>query len=276
MTVSNYRSTRLSAMALLASAATALALTTTAYADGHTAAFSDMEFDAEVNLNASEMIGSRVYVSEMDLSDGSLPPEGERQWDDIGEIHEIVLTRSGDVGSVIVDVGGFLGIGEREVAIDMSQLQFVSDGEDADEYFIVVRASVAGVEDAPEYRGRDVEMEADAGTQDAEGRMRLTAPAVTRDGYEPADMEQLTSEMLTGARVYGSEDEDIGEIGQLLLTDDGMIDRAVIDVGGFLGLGEHHVAVTMEELTILQNDGDVRVYIDATQEALEAQPEYEG
>ncbi|MEX3013954.1 PRC-barrel domain-containing protein [Gymnodinialimonas hymeniacidonis] len=276
MTVSNNRLARLSAMALLASAATALALATTAYADGHTSAFSDMEFDAEVNLNASELIGSRVYVSEMDMSDGMLPPESEREWDDIGEIHEIVLTRAGEVGSVIVDVGGFLGIGEREVAIDMSQLQFVSDGEDADEYFIVVRASVAGVEDAPEYRGTNVDMEADADMRDADDRMRLTAPAVTREGYEPADIEQLTSEMLTGARVYGSEDEDIGEIGELLLTDDGMIDRAVIDVGGFLGIGEHHVAVTMEELTILQSDGDVRVYIDATQEALEAQPEYEG
>ncbi|WP_299869914.1 PRC-barrel domain-containing protein [uncultured Roseobacter sp.] len=276
MTVSNHQYIRSSARIFLASAATALVLAVPAYADGHTSAFSDMEFDAEVNLNASELIGSRVYVSEMDMSDGMLPPENEREWDDIGEIHEIVLTRAGDVGSVIVDVGGFLGIGEREVAIDMSQLQFVSDGEDADEYFIVVNASVAGVEDAPEYRGADMETEADADMRDADERIRLTAPAVTRDGYEPAEIEQLTTEMLTGARVYSAADEDIGEVGELLLTDDGMIDRAVIDVGGFLGLGEHHVAVTMEELTILQSDGDLRVYIDATQEALEAQPEYEG
>ncbi|SIT08389.1 PRC-barrel domain-containing protein [Roseivivax lentus] len=274
MTSSKHRLTRSLTVAMLASAATALALTSVAYADGHTAAFSEMEFDAEANLNASALIGSSVYVSEMDMSDGMLPPEGEREWDDIGEIHEIVLTRSGGVDSVIVDVGGFLGMGEREVAIDMSQLQFLSDGEASDEYFIVVRSSEAGVADAPEYRGANGEMEANAGKRNSDERMKLTAPAVTREGYEAANMEQLTTEMLTGARVYGSEDEGIGEIGELLLTDDGMIDRAVINVGGFLGMGERHVAVTMEELTILQGDGDLRVYIEATKDALKAQPEY--
>lgn len=277
MTLSINKTARVSVTAMLATAATALVLSTAAYADGHTAAFSDMEFDAAVNLNASDLIGARVYVSETDMSDGMLPAEEDREWDDIGEIHEIVLTRAGEVGSVIVDVGGFLGMGERQVAIEMSQLQFVSDGDDADEYFLVVNASVAGVEDAPEYTGMtamDDDMDADAEMTDE--RAMLTAPTVTRDGYEPAEMEQLTSEMLTGARVYGSDDEDIGEIGELLLTSEGTIDRAIIDVGGFLGLGERHVAVTLEELTILQADGDVRVYIDATQEALEAQPEYEG
>ena len=52
----------------------------------------------------------------------------------------------------------------------------------------------------------------------------------------------------------------------------------MIDVGGFLGLGEHSVAVPMEDLTIMRTaEGDnLRVYIDATEEALESQPEYQG
>ena len=259
---------------LLASAAVALALSAPAYADAHSGAFLDAEFDAAENLNASELVGMRVYASEADMANNVLPPESEREWEDIGEIREIVLTRSGEVASVIVDVGGFLGIGEREVAIDMSQLRFLAEEGDSDDFFLVVQASVAGVEEAPEYRANARKNMAT--TADADDRMMLTAPDVTRDGYEPAEVEQLTSEMLTGARVYGSGDEDIGEIGSILLSDDGTIDRVVIDVGGFLGIGEHEVAVTLSELTILQNDGDVRVFIDATQETLEAQPEYEG
>jgi hypothetical protein len=40
---------------------------------------------------------------------------------------------------------------------------------------------------------------------------------------------------------------------------------------------EHHVAVTMDELQIMRGEGDdIRVYIEATQEQLEAQPEYKG
>ena len=123
----------------------------------------------------------------------------------------------------------------------------------------------------------------DAQAMDSEvaaDRQILRSPTnMTRDGYIPVDPVELTAEELTGARVYGVDDEAIGEIGELLLSaEGGAIDQVVVDVGGFLGLGEHEVAVTMEELHIMRSDdgSDVRVYMDATQEELEAQPEYEG
>ncbi len=74
------------------------------------------------------------------------------------------------------------------------------------------------------------------------------------------------------------KDEDIGEIDKLLVSTDGKIEKAVLDIGGFLGIGEYRIAVTMGELTILRDDngGGVRVYIDATQEELEKLPEYTG
>ncbi|MDR6267635.1 PRC-barrel domain-containing protein [Roseobacter sp. N2S] len=106
----------------------------------------------------------------------------------------------------------------------------------------------------------------------------MMAPGIERDGYQPVVVKDLTAEDLTGARVYGLNDEDVGEISELVLTDAGMVDKAVIDVGGFLGIGEKPVAVAMDELTIITNDAgdDLRVYIDSTEEALEARPEYEG
>ena len=105
----------------------------------------------------------------------------------------------------------------------------------------------------------------------------VMGPMVDREGYAAAEVADLTTENLTGARVYGADDEDVGEVSKLLLTDDGKLDRAVIDVGGFLGMGERPVAVAMNELTIIRADGgdDIRVYIDSSQEALEAQPAYE-
>ncbi|SEV88141.1 PRC-barrel domain-containing protein [Cognatiyoonia koreensis] len=262
----------------LATAATALVLGTTAYADGHTAAFLDMTFDEAVNLNASELIGMRVYATEADINnETTVAADGETEWDDIGEINEIVLNRDGTVQSVIVGVGGFLGVGERDVAIDMSQLKFVNEDGDTGDFFLVVSASVAGVEEAPEYaydRQDRAAMETDAPMD----RPMLTAPAVERDGYQTATVQDFTTEDLTGARVYGPGDEDVGEISQLLLSDDGELERAVIDVGGFLGLGERPVAVTFDELQIVRTEdgSDVRVYIDSSQEALEQQPEYEG
>ncbi|WP_187431371.1 hypothetical protein ROLI_029960 [Roseobacter fucihabitans] len=264
------KATHSKTMQFLATAATALVLGTSAYADAHTTAFMEFKFDAAQNLNASELIGMRVYASESDIANEPLAADGEKEWDDIGEINEIVLTRSGEVSSVIVGVGGFLSIGEKDVAIDMSQLQIVADQDDADDFFLVIKANVAGVTDAPSYTRADTDMGSSM------GRSTLTPPMINRDGYEAVVIEQLTSEMLTGARVYGLNDEDVGEISELLLAVDGKIERAVIDVGGFLGMGEKPVAVTLEELTIMQSEGDVRVYIESTQEALEAQPNYDG
>lgn len=260
----------------MSTTATVLIMSTAAYADGHTAAFSDMTFDSATNLHASDLIGARVYATEADIANNAtVNADGEKEWDDIGEINEILLTRDGDVQSVIVGVGGFLGMGEKDVAVEMSQLKFVSDGEDADEYFLVISASAAGIEEAPAYENVRVSgMEG----METDKRPLLVKPAIERDGYASVVREDLTTDDLTGARVYGPGDEDVGEVSELILTEDGKLDRAVIDVGGFLGMGERPVAVTLDELEIVRADdgGDLRVYIDSTEEALEQQPEYEG
>ncbi|UWQ96306.1 PRC-barrel domain-containing protein [Rhodobacteraceae bacterium M385] len=274
----------------LITTAAASVMATGAFADAHSGPFSGEAFDAEMNLNASDVIGARVYVTENETGP-FVVDDGEQEWDDIGEINEIILTRDGDVQSVIVGVGGFLGIGERDVAVNMDQIQFVSDGEDSDDYFLVVNAAAADVEQAPEYERTsmamggdeemhsDMDMDADADMtpmDDAE-RPLMAQPTIERDGYETVERDDLTAEDLTGARVYGSGDEDVGEVSELLLNDDGTLDRAVLDIGGFLGLGEHSIAVTFDELQIVRGEGgDVRVYIDSTQDALEAQPAYEG
>ena len=109
-------------------------------------------------------------------------------------------------------------------------------------------------------------------------RALLRTPAFEREGYETVAMDQLNTEDLTGMRVYGAEDEDIGEISELVMSADGQgIEAAVLDIGGFLGLGEHQIAVTLDELQIMRDGAGLgRAYVDATQEELEAQPQYGG
>jgi len=45
----------------------------------------------------------------------------------VGDINDLLVDNSGKVTSVIVGVGGFLGIGERNVAVTFDQLQFSRD-----------------------------------------------------------------------------------------------------------------------------------------------------
>lgn len=268
---------------LIASTALALILTSPALADNHMATY--METAGAGDIYASDLIGMRVYATEAEVdADQAIAAGGEKEWDDIGEINDVVLGRDGSTKAVVLGVGGFLGIGEKDVALDMSSLKFVNEQDDPEDFFLVVNSSKVMLEEAPAFQ-RDMDMaetteepKAEDAEMAAVDRPMLVAPTVEREGYQTASVQDLTADTLQGMTVYGSKDESVGEIGQLIMSDDGEVKEAVIDVGGFLGIGEHNVAVTFDELSILREDGgnDVRVYIDSTQEQLEQLPEYEG
>ena len=407
--------------ALLSTAAT-VGLSGAASAQG-TEAFPQINVENGQSYLASDLMGRRVYgVEEEYEANVAVAANSATEWDDIGEIGDFVIGADGSLEAVIVDVGGFLGIGEREVAVAWDAIRPVTEDDDPNEVFLTVPATQEQLEGAPEFTrttaagtmdsdGEEVvaaegateveeeatEMAADAettvaegeqeieqaaadteaaaeaaeeeleevaadteqavdgaaeeveqaaeatgdaveaageevaqetaeaveatgdaveaagdevqeevaeaeaevegqqievvetdaeaapaeGTEMAEGtameRTVLRTPAVEREGYETVGLDQLTVEDLTGARIYGINDEDIGEVDDLLLSEDGTaIEGAIVGIGGFLGLGEHRIALTMDELQIMRSEGDFRVYVDATKEELEAQPEYEG
>jgi len=54
---------------------------------------------------------------------------------------------------------------------------------------------------------------------------------------------------LLGASVYNDSDQKIGKIGDLIVAPDGTLSVAIIDVGGFLGIGTHHVAIPVQEFS---------------------------
>jgi hypothetical protein len=49
----------------------------------------------------------------------------------IGDVNDVLLEPNGQAIAVIVGVGGFLGIGEKDVAVSFSQLEFTSRNESA-------------------------------------------------------------------------------------------------------------------------------------------------
>ncbi|MGE6739711.1 PRC-barrel domain-containing protein [Allorhizobium pseudoryzae] len=55
---------------------------------------------------------------------------------------------------------------------------------------------------------------------------------------------------LEGKTVYGAEGENIGDINDVLVSQDGSVNAVIIGVGGFLGIGEKDVAVQMSALQL--------------------------
>ncbi|WP_088342784.1 MULTISPECIES: PRC-barrel domain-containing protein [Rhodomicrobium] len=83
---------------------------------------------------------------------------------------------------------------------------------------------------------------------------------------------------LLGISVENGKDEEIGTIDDLIVDRErvGRIAFAVIEVGGFLGIGGRLVAIEYDSLQIERGDDDFRVILPgATKEALKSLPAFE-
>jgi sporulation protein YlmC with PRC-barrel domain len=61
---------------------------------------------------SSKLIGLNVYND---------------QNEKLGDISEVLLDKSGKVDGVVISVGGFLGMGQHDIMVDMSKLKFVDE-----------------------------------------------------------------------------------------------------------------------------------------------------
>ena len=251
--------------------------------DGQAAATDGQgQSDANQHMNADG--GSRM---------GMINNSDIQNMEQIGQINEIVLSHDGEVRALVIGVGGFLGMGEQDVAITMDQVTFVSDADDGSQMYVVLNTSADMLTDAPAYdrsaaltggqQGMDQGQQA-AGTQDmAQGqqdqqgqRTGFAAPHMERDGYAQIEARDVSTEMLIGKSVYDTQDNDVGSIDDMLLDEDGAVSHIIIDFGGFLGIGSSQASIGFDELTILTTEGysDVRVYVDATKAQIQDLPRY--
>ena len=53
---------------------------------------------------------------------------------------------------------------------------------------------------------------------------------------------------LVGVNVYNEANEKIGDINDVILDKSGKAEKVILGVGGFLGMGEHYVAVAFDKL----------------------------
>lgn len=351
---------------LLASTAIAALLATGAMAqDGEEP--TEMTVQAEGNL-ASNIMDESVYNG-----------TGEDA-DSIGDVTDIVFNQDGSIEAIVVGVGGFLGIGQKDVAIEYDTVEWAElDGE----RYLVVETTTEALEDQEDFdrsayepmpadsdvsetepaseedldaseeaqasedgepaagdedamsgeesseasgeedmsgdeaaetsgeeepaqssadeemngeegaamdedAAADEESDAAAGEDAASGEDATTGEgteangeaaatgAVDRSELEDVSLDQIRAEDFVGTTVYGADDEHIGEIGDVILNSEGEVDAALVDVGGFLGIGEKEVAIGMDNLSFMADqDENLHLYTEFTEQELDEQPEYD-
>jgi sporulation protein YlmC with PRC-barrel domain len=94
----------------------------------------------------------------------------------------------------------------------------------------------------------------------------------------PTTSQTWSAKRLIDRDVYNAQGQEVGEIEDLLIDNDGKIAGVVVSVGGgFLGLGDREVAIAFKDLSIRRdNDGRPAVTTSLSQQALETSPEAPG
>lgn len=121
----------------------------------------------------------------------------------------------------------------------------------------------------------------------------LSTAALAQNADQNASAKnEWQASKLIHMNVYNGQNEKIGDIKELMLDKNGKVEDVVIGVGGFLGAGEHDVAVKFEQLkwsnnssttgsaqsTTSKNQG--RTYpdhavLDASKDQLKAMPNFQ-
>jgi sporulation protein YlmC with PRC-barrel domain len=100
---------------------------------------------------------------------------------------------------------------------------------------------------------------------------------------------QWRASKLIGVNVYNEQNEKVGAIDELIVDSNGRVAGAVVGVGGFLGMGEHEIMLSMDKLKFSNEAGKTttgtttsnvkqwypdRAVINANKDQLKAMPQF--
>ena len=100
-----------------------------------------------------------------------------------------------------------------------------------------------------------------------------TAPAEAK--FSTVSGNEMFSSKLKGLNVYNQKDESVGEIADIAIKNNA-VDALILSVGGFLGMGEHYVAVSPSSVSVKHDAKNDKwmASMNTTKEALKAAPEF--
>ena len=111
----------------------------------------------------------------------------------------------------------------------------------------------------------------------AKGNMAATDAAMPldRSTMKPMNLANMKADDLKGDAVMAQDNQEIGKIGDFVLTKDGKVDAVIVDVGGWLGIGSKPVAVAFNAGNFATDqNGKTYLFLNVTKEQLNAQPAY--
>jgi len=222
--------------------------------------------DTTINAAATQM----AQTAEVDA--GKLIGENvvDANGDTVGEIDSVMVDAKGKVQGVIIDVSSWLQ-SEKLISLPWADLQISSDNKVVATNITKESATSAATYAYadPANKGKVFTDNTVTGTATGtETGMTLGTPVKNGDG-------SINASQLMGMKVENPNGDNVGEIGEVVLDDGGKVEGIVVDVGGFLGVGERPVLLDWKDVKLAGSGNDVTANVNATVESLKAMPAYE-
>jgi sporulation protein YlmC with PRC-barrel domain len=215
--------------------------------------------------------------------------------DTIGKIESVYLDSNGKVDSVIVGVGGFLGVGERYARLHWKDLQVSDNGEK-----VVLNMSKDQLKAMAPYKYKDDAARGqvfndrgvwkDDSKAAAAARTTTDTAAATNRDRAMADSRanttntestgdfnaqgDVSANAVIGAKVRNDNKDAVGTVQDIYVDASGAIKTVVIAVGGFLGVGSKDVAVKWSDLKQSRDGKSVVLMTALSKDELKSMPDY--
>jgi sporulation protein YlmC with PRC-barrel domain len=139
------------------------------------------------HISANDYIGQPIYNANNDS---------------IGDVNDLILEENGGIVAAVVGVGGFLGIGEKDVAVPMDKITMSRDAQNNNELRLSTTETAEALQAAPEFKTLDdKQAETDATTTSSTSTPAMGGGAGT---VAPTEGTSGTAAPATGGAAGGT------------------------------------------------------------------------
>jgi sporulation protein YlmC with PRC-barrel domain len=217
---------------------------------------------------ASDLIGMKVI---------------SQQGDDLGKIEDVIVHPGGEPSYAVLSFGSTFGVGDKLFAMPWTVLRTVEpDTAKKDSArSLVLPLDKERLKKAPGFDKKNWPTMANPDwTKDIDAFYVGDANPNTKKPTEAAARTSVITWRVTelkGTDIQTPTNEKLGDVKELAIDTNGRVSYAVLSVGGFLGMGDKHVAVPWDALkfSLGGDKGDKRtITLAATKKQLEGAPEF--
>jgi len=85
----------------------------------------------------------------------------------------------------------------------------------------------------------------------------------------------LVTSKLVGLNIYNKENEEVGEISDVVIGDGKSVIGVIASVGGFLGMGASYVVIDPASMALADDNGTWKAYVDTNKDDLSKAPKFD-